>query len=663
MRKKVLLNLLLFSSLCLYSCKVDNPSDSSNDESTPSISESVSSSIDTETIYTINGTVTDVFNEKIENAAVYDGVNLLTSLDESNDFSFTCSQKDLMDKISIKADNYLTKEILLSNVNINNNTINLGDIKLVKDYKEVSSLQNNEFSLSTSRDVENLLVKISSDNKSFLSNDNNSEIDLFISTNEVSTSRDINVYKINILKSGKISTHNFGNKNISTYKIKNEFKDHGSGMSINLSIPYEMIDANNNDVIGLSMSLYSSINETTSRLLSLDKQSVIDTFNPSTYLRVDKDNNPFNNAKNDIYFLSEQEKQELTNGYALRFSVPELNNQKQDADDFYLKATKEDDGFLISMIGFGDFKDSEYVKLIFHTSTINGTGWAIQKSDASFLVSKSKTAYLTSSTAFWGFVNYPLSYKTSKIEPIYENHHNYFTLTQKVLFEEIPEYSINKKVSLFAMQFNDGTIYDAIDYRNGMLINNMSHGDPADQSSYYVIQKNEDGNSQTDEMDGFNIEFAINDDHIYAKIDRKDNYLLLTMRSYSTFDDSDYIRFIVHHKENDCTDWGLLKDDVSFSIYKDVAYYQKDALYFNENNSNQFHNYQESIHKPTYIVNQSYFEISLRIEYIEISYDITKDSILKGCLVEYINNKESFATRVDDIPITSYENQENWFNF
>ena len=102
---------------------------------------------------------------------------------------------------------------------------------------------------------------------------------------------------------------------------------------------------------------------------------------------------------------------------------------------------------------------------------------------------------------------------------------------------------------------------------------------------------------------------------------------------------------------------------MSISIYKNVAYYQTGMVYFNENNSNQFHNNQKTIHTPTYSVQDGYFELTLEIEYIEFSYDVTIDNILKGCLVEYANGKESLTTSVANANVVNYESQKNWFSF
>ena len=45
------------------------------------------------------------------------------------------------------------------------------------------------------------------------------------------------------------------------------------------------------------------------------------------------------------------------------------------------------------------------------------------------------------------------------------------------------------------------------------------------------------------------------------------------------------------------------------------------------------------------------------------SYDVDKDSLLKGCLVEYVNQAEYLATVVKDSYAINYENQKYWFSF
>ena len=677
MRKKILLNILLLSSLSLFGCKNNNISSNQSspsvEESIPSVSTSPTDSSVIEALdVNISGKIKNIFDEVISQGSVYYNDSLVSQIQEDGSFSFVIKDIELATEslkiVTIKSEGYLDYELSLDNYTTKDLSMILGEITLRKAYGVVSSLKTptwtsfENFSLSTTRDENNLLVKLHSDNNVFTSSSRNSEINLFISTNNVSSTRDSNVYRFTISKNAAVTSYNYGGLLISSYKVDSKIVNVDNGLDINLAIPYKMISCDKEDVIGLAMSLYSNNDEQTSNLLTLDKNDVVDTFDPTTYIRVDKDNNAFKNNKNSLNALTDEEKEKLIEGHELRFSVPELNNKKNVADDFYLKATKEADGFVISMVGFGEFKDNEYVKLIFHTSETNGSAWAIQSSDASILVNKVRNAYLTNSTNFWGFVNFTSSAKSCKTNPVYQEYETHFTLTQKVLFEEIPGYSETGKVSLYAMEFGNGTIYDAIDYKNGMLINGMSHGDPADQNSYYVIQKG--SNTSSDSVVGdFPIQFATNADNIYAKIERKENSLLLTMRSYSTFDDTDYIRFIIHHEANDCTDWGLLKSDMSISIYKDVAYYQTGMVYFKQNSNNQFHNFVKTIHTPTYSVIDNYFELSLEIEYIEFSYDVGKDSLLKGCLVEYVNQAEYLATVVKYSYAINYENQKYWFSF
>ena len=63
-------------------------------------------------------------------------------------------------------------------------------------------------------------------------------------------------------------------------------------------------------------------------------------------------------------------KEELIQDYHLHFSDPKLINVGEQGDDIYLKANFQDEGLLISMIGFGDFIDSEYIKIIIHVDCV-----------------------------------------------------------------------------------------------------------------------------------------------------------------------------------------------------------------------------------------------------------------------------------------------------
>ena len=357
-------------------------------------------------------------------------------------------------------------------------------------------------------------------------------------------------------------------------------------------------------------------------------------------------------------------KEELIQDYHLHFSDPKLIKVGEQGDDIYLKANFQDEGLLISMIGFGDFIDSEYIKIIIHTSENNSSGWNIQSDDVTFLINKNKANYKTNITKFWDYVNFGND-SSCKNTPKFTQLDGYFTLTMLIDYTEIPNYDKYKNVSMFAMEFNNGAIYDGIDYNNGMLIDGVSHGDPASQTSYYVIQEKSLPNDQQELVKDYKYQFSIGSDNIYAKFTRKTSSLLLEMISFSTFDKDDYIRFVVHTNEINNSSWGLSKDDVSFSIYKNVCYYQTNKVNFWDNEANQFHGKDTSINNPLYQENEKYFTLSIEFEYSEFSLEknILQTTPLRGILVEFTPSIANNGFKQDGNTLGDIANQENYFTF
>ncbi len=365
------------------------------------------------------------------------------------------------------------------------------------------------------------------------------------------------------------------------------------------------------------------------------------------------------------------DRDELTRGYAMRFSVPSLCKRPDVADDFYLKAEREQDGFVIKMIGFGDFADDEYVKLIFHTAEQNGTGWKVQPSDLNVLVNKQKAEYRTGITQFWSAAGGYSSFRTAgtRLEnsPVYEKHADYFTLALKVLFTEIPEYSAEGGVTLFAMEFADnssadGLIYDAVNYMNGMLVDGVSQGDPAAQSSYYKIQLSAQEIANLEHVKDYGMEFSPNADHIYAKVQKSETNMTISFRAFTPLDDTDFIRVVVHIGEPLGENaWALHRSDTSFTVYKDRAYTQTDKIGFFEGESTQFHGGEQTVHAPRFTNAGEYWDLVLVIEYFELGADTDQSSQMRAFFGEYTSGALNLGAKKDGVTLGDQAYQKNWF--
>lgn len=321
---------------------------------------------------------------------------------------------------------------------------------------------------------------------------------------------------------------------------------------------------------------------------------------------------------------SEIDRAALTGAYPLRISVPKLNNKGDLADDIYIDTEKAADGFNVLMTGFGDLTDGEYIRLVVHTGDVHGSGWALQATDANYMVYKTKAYYKTGVTGLWQWSKPAASGETAASSaPVFTAHAKYFTLTFKVPFAEIPSYTESARVSLFAMEFDDGSIYDGIDYHDGMLINGISSGDPAAQSAYLPIQ----GYAFCREpalpelVQDYDMEFSMNSGHIYAKAERGATSLKMSFLGFGDYDESGFIRMVVHTDPVDNAGWMLSSSDVSFTIYKDRAFTQTGKIGFFEGAANSFCE-QPAIHAPTFTAGDGYWTLTFEIEYFEIGSDV-----------------------------------------
>lgn len=596
--------------------------------------------------FSVQAKVTDAFQNPLNNVAVNVNGNSAAVSGQDGSFHITDLELDETNVLELSLDGFQTYSVDLSKYdNKKDQETDLGSIILLRNYAVVSSLENKTwqeyeaFSLSVTRDANSLLLKAESPNGVFEEEGRGSKLELYLSANKVAADRDENVCKITLDGTGEFTKSNYGNKNISSHTVTHAVKKTADGgTEIDFAVPFAMLNCNADAIVGVAMRMYSDKEDESADMMALDGAKTIDVRTPAEYIRTDKVNLCFACVQN-VYpddIKDPVDREALTEGYRLHISIPELNRKGDIADDIYVKSETESDGFLISMIGFNEFTESEYIKLVVHTSAVNGTGWKIQANDVSFLVGRTKAAYRTGLTAFWDYVNFNASTETRAANaPVYTEYEGYFTLQFKVAFAEIPDYSADKNVSLFAMEFENGDIYDGVNYLNGMLIDGLSSGDPADQSSYLPIQGFEEEIPDAELIKDYDIEFSIGADHIYARVERNATSLTLNMLSFHTFDDSDFVRMIVHTDPVDNAGWALSKSDVSFTIYKGAAYYQTGKIGFFENSENQFHGTDKTIHAPVYTENDGYWQLSIEIEYIEIGFDVGAETEMTALLMEY----------------------------
>lgn len=600
--------------------------------------------------YKAKGVVTNVFKGPLGTATVKLNDEVVAI---NNDGTFTLENLDPNKEqiLSIRCSGYESQSINIQDRLLGSNeTIDLGEFELIREYGFLGNLaykswndgQYEAFSISTSRSSKGLIVKCSSPNKSFIAENRVAQLEIYVSTGEVSSSRNENVFKTTIRNNYDIFTDNCGGEAVRKDTLLEVKED--NGLDLIVTIPYDLLGIKNDEIVGISAGEWSENDNDWAPMLALDSSNVSNVENPVDYVRCDKDNYCFicrmNCYPEDIP-LPSYDKESLTQGYDFHTADPMYTN-KPDGDDIYLKSSKTETSFVFDMIGFGTFENHEFVKMIIHTSTVNSSGWALQDSDITFLVNREKAVKKTGLTDFWAYRKFGADDISANHNPEFtEYEEGYFTLKFEVDFSEIPNYDPSIKVSMFMMEFYNGNttgdIYDARDYNFGMIYQGEAMGDPASQSSYLVIQEKEITVDKETLIADKDIEFSIGGGHIYANVERKDEVMTLNLVSFNSFSDNDFMRFIVHSSANDNSGWGLDATDVSFVIYKDKAYIQTGKTGFWEDEAKQFHGEDTSLYEVNYFEEGSgqYWTLSLDIDYSEVGQSIAKDTPLKALLVQF----------------------------
>ncbi len=591
---------------------------------------------------TVTGVVSHFVNGTIEGATVsIDDKECLTS----SDGSFSIEKVTVSDSmlLKIEKEGYCDKYVALPDEITE--IVNLGTIELAKSYVAFGKLTSKTwtnyeaFNFSTTRDKDNLYIQASSDNGVFFSDGRNSKLEAYISVGEVASERDQNVYQVVLNSAKELYYKNYGDKTITDVPSYEE--DHSDeSTSIEFTIPFSMLGITANDILGLSLGLWSETDSDWAPMEDLTKGNIHAVETPSSYVRADKDNLIFLNTKNEYYVAPTYDKDTLTKGYPFQTATPEYTNKSDVADDIYMKCTKTDTGFDFSFLLFGKMEGNEHLKLIFHTDDNNKTGWGTCESDLFVQLDTTKARKRTGLTDFWGyntFTNNDTEAATNHAPTYREDESGYYALDWSIDFTEIPNYSTSGKVSLYCMEFDGGDIYDAKLPENGMRVNNKALGDPANQGCYYIIQE------KVHDMDttGYPYEISRNNSNIFMKTERNDEGVLLSFISDSSgFGDNDFLRFIVHSGTNTTGGWALNATDVTFIIKNNSAKLTtgKTDFWANEKDTNPFGADNETLNEPVYTKTEKYWTLTFQIDGSETGVeDYTSTTALKGMAWEFKN--------------------------
>ena len=494
-----------------------------------------------------------------------------------------------------------------------------------------------KFTIFARRNANDITIRIISENNVFLTPGRVSQVELYIITGDNLGRREGNIglTQIIIASSGNVTVSNFGGKSLNVNDITVSVEGKNSTL-IDVVVPYEFIGANSEDIFGISCGLWSTDNSDWAPMTSLVSSDLAAVEDLTKYVRCDKDNlffeSPINDYKENIV-VPEYNKEELIAdrpfGVADPFYVFDEN-----ADDIYFKVIKNETSFTFDMVGFGNFEAHEHMKLIIHTSSEDKTGWLLDASDVVFLISSTKATVKSGLANFWDYSDFGAEDPSAMNAPVYNlDEKGYFTLSFTVEFEEIPGYNPNNEIKFIMLEFWNANIYNGDPVTHAMTNKGVGVGDPANQSSYQVLQEKKLEVNKEELLATYKYQFSTN---YYANISKDENGLKLSLISFEALQDNHFIRLVVD-TDGVAVDggWNLNANDVSFTINSNKAYISTGNTWFWDNETTQFHTGDETLYTPEYVNHGEYWTIELEIDYSELGLNIDQNTSLKGILIAF----------------------------
>ena len=259
--------------------------------------------------------------------------------------------------------------------------------------------------------------------------------------------------------------------------------DYGNYFTINVNLDWEFVTGWKDKTQGFKFALAEFGDDTLYSPLGFEEYMYLDntkTGDIAAYNGYISVKSPF-----DVITINEQDKDTLTEGYAISFANPK-DTSIEEADDMYVKATKDSENLTLDFIGFGHFQDYETVKFVLHdTLSTDGKAWAIDKNDASVIFNKNKCIIRTNSTNFFD-LNLIISSGTQcRNNPIYNRYEHYFTFKITLPLDQLGSIASAASVDATFLEMDYiGIVYNGGEIISAVRYNGAGTGDPAMQSSY-----------------------------------------------------------------------------------------------------------------------------------------------------------------------------------
>lgn len=504
----------------------------------------------------------------------------------------------------------------------------------------------NDWILSSTHTSTGLSFRFSSPYDHFLSSD--SVLRFFVNTGSTSSSLEKGDFEFRMSKD-RLFVYDYGfvhqETDLSIFEYEKEVND--GKTTLTLSIPYSYLGISFDSIIGVTM---------IDSLVSVDIESemifdevAIDFSNPKQYARIDKKGRVFANTKNadNPYWISKAQKATLIDGKDYSFASPSYCNHSDDCDDFHFSVEYTEENISFDFIGFGEFKDTEYVQLVIHNNIIEKDSWKLVQDDVIVHVYKDHVDFYNECDEFFSVQNGNGTKIKTFTNDSYVDYGPYFTMNFSFSTSLLPNiHSVYDDFYLMAVEFNEKTLYDGKNYYENFFYKNVTQGDPADMISYALISapKKRECNLTDEEKLSLigekKISFANpkdtkyeRADDIYLSVTRNSSSLSFDMVGFGDFSDTEIVTFVLHSSTQNGESWTIQKDDTTLMLSKEEAKIVTGTTDFWVGTRITRGN--ESSAAPVYERNDGYFTLRFEMPYSEISDSMNQTASLKMYAFEF----------------------------
>lgn len=547
-------------------------------------------------------------------------------------------------KLSISHPRYQTKTVSVTSSHLS--TISMDyPFETIGKTRYSSNYHYNDWTLSSTHTMTGITFLFSSPYDRFLSSD--SVLRLFLNTGNTASSLERGDYEFRLLQD-KLFVYDYGyvhqETDLSLFDYQQDITDGKTDLT--LTIPYSYLQIEADSIIGVTM-VDALLSDEIECEMIFDEEA-IDSTNPKEYARIDQKGRPFVNTKNvdNPYWISKALKSSLIEGKEYSFASPLYCNHEEDCDDIHFSIEYQTN-VTLDFVGFGEFKETEYIQLVLHNSIIDRNEWKLVEDDIVVQIYQDRIDLYTECDEFFSVQNGNGRKITSLSLDTFVDYGPYFRMNVSLPVSLLSNiHSEYDDFYLMAVEFDGKTLYDGKNYYENFFYRNVTQGDPADMISYALISAPKKRISHLTEKEkealteGKEISFANpldtkfeRADDFYLSVTRKTDSLFFDMVGFGDFSDTEIVTFVLHSSEKDGESWSIQNDDVTLMLSKNLAKTVTGTEDFWV--GTRITRGKEASTIPIYERKDGYFTLQFTMKYTDISATMTEDTPLRIYAYEF----------------------------